>query len=195
MKLLKIWRIYLRNLDEAEVGGIFDEDDNTFLSELHKNEDFFPSSSDQFVGSTLGASSEELGDEVLHNISPPLGFEAVDAENTTYDPSLWIPMDIATATGNEGCTFLEHPLQLKSTYAEEEDGTGTRDSNGEPLMTSYNRCFMGTVDYIWHSSGIQTVRVLAPMPKHAMQWTLGFPTEKWGSDHIALASEVAVVRD
>ncbi|TXG62111.1 hypothetical protein EZV62_013474 [Acer yangbiense] len=59
-----------------------------------------------------------------------------------------------------------------------------------------------------HSEGLQTVRVLAPIPKHAMQWTPGFPTKvkknrcskipkcyrnydilKWGSDHIALASE------
>lgn len=26
---------------------------------------------------------------------------------------------------------------------------GTRDPNGEPLATSYHRCFLGTVDYIW----------------------------------------------
>lgn len=30
-----------------------------------------------------------------------------------------------------------------------QDLLGTRDSNGEPLITSYNRCFCGTVDYIW----------------------------------------------
>ncbi|PQP92787.1 carbon catabolite repressor protein 4 homolog 6 isoform X2 [Prunus yedoensis var. nudiflora] len=71
--------------------------------------------------------------------------------------------------------------------------SGARDSNGEPLVTSYNRCFLGTVDYIWRSEGLQTVRVLAPIPKHAMQRTSGFPTKKWGSDHIALASELAFV--
>ncbi|KAJ0030628.1 hypothetical protein Pint_12708 [Pistacia integerrima] len=194
----KLENLSMRNLDEAEIGGNIDEDDTTFLSKLHNNEDAFPSSSDQFVGSTLGALSEELGDEVLHNTSPALGSEAVDVENVenvAYDPSLWTPMEVAAATGNEDCTFLEHPLQLKSTYTEVEDCTGARDSNGEPLVTSYNRCFMGTVDYIWRSSGIQTVRVLAPIPKHAMQWTPGFPTKKWGSDHIALASEVAIVKD
>ncbi|KAK1549348.1 hypothetical protein Q3G72_000512 [Acer saccharum] len=113
---------------------------------------------------------------------------------TVYDPSSWTTMEIATATGNGDCTSLEHPLQLRSTYAEVEDCSGTRDSNGEPLVTSYNRCFQGTVDYIWHSEGLQTVRVLAPIPKHAMQWTPGFPTKKWGSDHIALASEVAFTK-
>ncbi|XP_044464035.1 carbon catabolite repressor protein 4 homolog 6 isoform X2 [Mangifera indica] len=192
----KLENLSMKNLDEAEVeSGTEDEDDNIFLSELHNNVDAFTSTSDQFVGSTLGASSKELGDEV-HNMSPPtLGSEVVNVENITYDPSLWTPMEIATATGNEDCTFLEHPLQLKSTYTEVEDCTGTRDSKGEPLVTSYNRCFMGTVDYIWHSNGIQTVKVLAPIPKHAMQWTPGFPTKKWGSDHIALASEVAIVKD
>lgn len=30
-----------------------------------------------------------------------------------------------------------------------QDCGGTRDSNGEPQVTSYNRKFMGTVDYIW----------------------------------------------
>ncbi|KAJ0090151.1 hypothetical protein Patl1_12788 [Pistacia atlantica] len=194
----KLENLSMGNLDEAEIGGNIDEDDTIFLSKLHNNEDAFPSISDQFVGSTLGALSEELGDEVLHNTSPALGSEAVDVENVenvAYNPSLWTPMEIAAATGNEDCTFLEHPLQLKSTYTEVEDCTGARDSNGEPLVTSYNRCFMGTVDYIWRSSGIQTVRVLAPIPKHAMQWTPGFPTKKWGSDHIALASEVAIVKD
>lgn len=90
--------------------------------------------------------------------------------------------------------FLEHPLKLKSTYAEVEDSSGTRDTNGEPIVTSYNRCFLGTVDYIWHSEGLQTTRVLAPIPKQAMQWTTGFPTKKWGSDHIALVSELALAK-
>ncbi|XP_021893481.1 carbon catabolite repressor protein 4 homolog 6 isoform X2 [Carica papaya] len=121
--------------------------------------------------------------------------ETVNVERSTYDPSLWTPMEIATATGNQDSTLVEHPLQLKSTYAEVEDYSQTRDSNGEPVVTSYNRCFMGTVDYIWRSEGLQTVKVLAPIRKHAMQWTPGFPTKKWGSDHIALASELAFVED
>nr|KAJ0216772.1 hypothetical protein LSAT_V11C300145620 [Lactuca sativa] len=38
---------------------------------------------------------------------------------------------------------------------------------------------------------LQTIRILAPIPNHAMQWTLGFPTKRWGSDHIALVAELA----
>ncbi|KAF2575827.1 hypothetical protein F2Q70_00006300 [Brassica cretica] len=98
---------------------------------------------------------------------------------------------IAAATGDPGRSTVEHALELKSTYSEIEGKANTRDENGEPVVTSYHRCFMGTVDYIWRSEGLQTVRVLAPIPKQAMQWTPGFPTPKWGSDHIALVSELA----
>ncbi|XVE98562.1 hypothetical protein REPUB_Repub03eG0116500 [Reevesia pubescens] len=50
------------------------------------------------------------------------------------------------------------------------DCPGTRDSHGEHLATSYNRRFLGTVDYIWCFEGLKTVRVLALISKHAMQW-------------------------
>lgn len=64
-------------------------------------DDALPSDFDQFVRSNLDHTSKELGDYV-------------------YDPSSWTPMEIATATGNADCTLLEHPLQLRSTYAEVE---------------------------------------------------------------------------
>ncbi|KAB2629367.1 carbon catabolite repressor protein 4 6-like [Pyrus ussuriensis x Pyrus communis] len=76
-----------------------------------------------------------------------------------------------------------------------QDGSGARESSGEPLVTSYNKLFLGKVDYIWRSEGLQTVRVFAPIPKQATQWTSGFPTKKWGSDHIALASELAFINN
>ncbi|KAM7257246.1 hypothetical protein ACFE04_012987 [Oxalis oulophora] len=145
------------------------EDDIPFVSALHDNED-------------------------LDGFSPARQSN-YDKFQSTYNPSLWTPMEIATATGNVDCTILEHSLKLKSTYTEVEDCSGTRDSCGEPLVTSYNRCFMGTVDYIWRSEGLQTTKVLAPIPKHAMEWTPGFPTKKWGSDHIALASELVFTKD
>lgn len=134
-------------------------------------------------------------DEVLDDFPLEFDSEGAGAGKTAVDPSLWTPMEIVTATGNVDCMFMEHPLKLKSTYTQVEDCYGTRDPNGEPLVTSYNRCFFGTVDYIWYSEGLQTVKVLAPMAKHAMQWTAGFPTKKWGSDHIALASEFAFTKD
>ncbi|GAB4854138.1 hypothetical protein Ancab_022722 [Ancistrocladus abbreviatus] len=168
----------LKDLSLGELDGThincedLGEDSEDFLSKLHSCE----------------------GNEILDDLTLSMDSESEDVKKTGYDPSQWTPMEIATATGDKDRTFLEHPLKLKSTYAEVEDCSGTRDSNGEPLVTSYNRCFLGTVDYIWQSEGVQTVRVLAPIPKDAMQWTPGFPTKKWGSDHIALAAELAITK-
>ncbi|KAF2303881.1 hypothetical protein GH714_024091 [Hevea brasiliensis] len=135
------------------------ESRSTFLSALHNSED----SSDicQIGQSDLGLSQNEFAsdpndselhspiNEVLDDFSLDPDSEAVSVDRNAYDPSLWTPMEMATATGNADSMLLEHPLKLKSTYAGMEDCSGTRDSNGEPLVTSYNRCFLGTVDYIW----------------------------------------------
>nr|VDD20056.1 unnamed protein product [Brassica rapa] len=165
-------------LDEAAVlaqeeEGI-GEDGETFLAKLHDN-------------------NEDLSQtgELVNDISRESGSEAFDYGKITYNPASWTPMEIAAATGDPERSTVEHALELKSTYSEVEGKANTRDENGEPVVTSYHRCFMGTVDYIWRSEGLQTVRVLAPIPKQAMQWTPGFPTPKWGSDHIALVSELA----
>ncbi|XAR70934.1 Poly(A)-specific ribonuclease [Bertholletia excelsa] len=135
------------------------------------------------------------GDVALDDDSPGMDSEPTGVVKFAYDPSAWTSMEIETATGDADCTVMEHSLKLRSTYSEVEDCSGTRDLNGEPIVTSYNRCFLGTVDYIWRSEGLQTVKVLAPIPKHAMQWTPGYPTKKWGSDHIALVSELAFTKD
>ncbi|KAK1311597.1 hypothetical protein QJS10_CPA07g00575 [Acorus calamus] len=92
------------------------------------------------------------------------------------DPYAWTPMEIEVASGNAECKLLEHELGLKSSYTEVEDYAGTKDSFKEPQVTSYNSKFMGTVDYIWRSEGLQTVRVLDTLPKHIMRRTYGFPT-------------------
>ncbi|KAL9260324.1 Carbon catabolite repressor protein 4 homolog 6-like protein [Drosera capensis] len=146
------------------------------------SESFLPESHDP---------EDSPADGNLQHISSSTDAASVAGYTNEYNASLWTPMDIATATGNENCTVLNHSLKLQSTYTEVEDCFGTRDSNGEPLVTSYNRCFLGTVDYIWRSEGLRTVKVLAPMPVHAMKWTPGFPTKKWGSDHIAIVAELA----
>ncbi|XP_012076635.1 carbon catabolite repressor protein 4 homolog 6 isoform X2 [Jatropha curcas] len=189
--------------------GIIGEDQNKFLSRLHDAEDslllafgqnqskqsFLVNSQNEFPFDLNGSVLHSPSNEVLDDISLDLDSEAATVDKTMYDPSLWTPVEIATATGSIDNICLEHPLKLKSAYTEVQDCSGTRDPNGEPLVTSYNRCFFGTVDYIWFSEGLQTNRVLAPIPKHAMQWTPGFPTKKWGSDHIALASELAFTKD
>ncbi|XVF34415.1 hypothetical protein REPUB_Repub18cG0057100 [Reevesia pubescens] len=203
----KMDNLSLEELSKTMVeGGSVVEDNNAFVAALYGNEVVYPTNSGQSVTSDLDHSSKEIfnsqnsqfplsSDEVLEDLSPSLDSEGAEIEQATYDPSVWSPKELATATGNEDCNFLEHPLQLKSTYTEVKDCPGTRDSDGEPLVTSYNRRFLGTVDYIWHSEGLQTVKVLAPIPKLAMQWTPGFPTKKWGSDHFALASELAFTKD
>lgn len=160
------------------------EDAETFLSEL--------------TSDSLNSDYNQLGitdpveEKQIHNLAPES--EPDSPKRTSYNSSIWTPSEIETATGNRECTSLEHPLHLRSTYSETEDLLGTRDANGEPLITSYHRCFCGTVDYIWRSEGLQTVKVLSPMRREAMQWTAGFPTKKWGSDHIALVAQLAFVQ-
>ncbi|KAJ9559449.1 hypothetical protein OSB04_014063 [Centaurea solstitialis] len=171
----------LEAIEDESIG----EDSVSFLSELHG-----PDGSD-FVNDNETSEAELSPEtpEVPHG-SLSTGNEAF-VPNPAYDPSGWTPMEIEAATGSSECTTMEHWLTLRSTYSEVEDYSGTRDSNGEPQVTSYHRCFQGTVDYIWRSKGLQTVKVLAPIPKHAMQWTPGFPTKRWGSDHVALVTELA----
>ncbi|XP_078428045.1 DNAse I-like superfamily protein [Wolffia australiana] len=107
------------------------------------------------------------------------------------DPYAWTPMEIAAPTGDAERTIIEHSLKLTSAYTEVEDFAGTKGTNREPMVTSYHRQFMGTVDYIWRSEGLQTIRVLDTIPPNVLRRTAGFPTRKWGSDHIALVCEFA----
>ncbi|CAN6442042.1 unnamed protein product [Victoria cruziana] len=118
-----------------------------------------------------------------------------DEVKKDYDPRIWSSTEIEAATGIADCTCAEHQLQLRSVYTEIEDFSGTRDLSGEPQVTSYNRRFMGTVDYIWRSEGLQTIKVLDTLPKHILERTRGFPTRKWGSDHLALACQLAFKDD
>ncbi|KAL5975250.1 hypothetical protein ACLOJK_031929 [Asimina triloba] len=119
---------------------------------------------------------EELTTGLAADRSGSLDSKENEVERKVYDPHVWTPDEIAAASGNAGCTLVEHPLKLKSAYAQVEDYSGTRDSSREPQVTSYNRQFLGTVDYIWCSEDLQTVQVLDTIPKHVLQQTPGFPT-------------------
>lgn len=105
------------------------EDNNAFVDALYGNQDRHPTNSSQSVTSDLDHSSLEFlssqdsqfllpSADVLDDVLPSLDSEVAEIEQTTYDPSSWSPKELATATGNEDCKFLEHPLQLKSTYTE-----------------------------------------------------------------------------
>ncbi|KAG6409651.1 hypothetical protein SASPL_127693 [Salvia splendens] len=144
------------------------EDSESFLCELHSKDGSSPSQKQENVFGT---------------------------ENFRFSPSDWTPAEIELATGSADCKVMEHPLKLTSAYTEVESCSELRDSSGEPYVTSYHKLFSGTVDYIWHSQGLETVKVLAPIPKHVMHQSRGFPTKKWGSDHIALVSEFVFTKD
>ncbi|XP_073021423.1 carbon catabolite repressor protein 4 homolog 6 [Primulina eburnea] len=167
------------------------EDFNSFLSELHNTGHTLASDLD------LDSHNQKLDsccDEILNNTLDANHDVIIDRGNYSYVSSAWTPMEIQTATGSADCNVMEHHLKLRSAYPEVQDPSGLRDPNGEPLATSYNRRFLGTVDYIWISEDLQVSKVLAPIPKHVMLQTPGFPTKKWGSDHIALVSELAFTK-
>ncbi|XP_051151403.1 carbon catabolite repressor protein 4 homolog 6 [Andrographis paniculata] len=119
------------------------EDSETFLSELHYGESLF---SDDLG---FSSSNQKLHSNIHPNLHDPLYVEDEIIVNATDVHSSWTPAEIQTATGSSDCKVMEHPLKLSSTYAEVESPSGSRDSSGEPLMTSYHRRFAGTVDYIW----------------------------------------------
>ncbi|KAK7291436.1 hypothetical protein RIF29_06575 [Crotalaria pallida] len=103
----------------------------------------------------------------------------------------WSTEELRLATGAAGVTHLQHHLKLCSAYSGVPGNHGTRDDFGEPLATSYHSKFMGTVDYIWYSKELVPVRVLETVPIDILRRTRGLPTEKWGSDHLALVCEFA----
>ncbi|TYG43319.1 hypothetical protein ES288_D11G006800v1 [Gossypium darwinii] len=103
----------------------------------------------------------------------------------------WTDEEVKAATGTANSHLIMHPLQLNSSYATVKGSINTRDSNGEPLATSYHSKFLGTVDYLWYSEGVLPIRVLDTLPIDILTRTGGLPCKKIGSDHLALVSEFA----
>ncbi|KAK8928469.1 hypothetical protein KSP39_PZI017894 [Platanthera zijinensis] len=149
-----------------------------------------------FLKELLGMEDENqiIKDFNSSELSLHLSSTALDKARCLYNPYCWSPEEMEIASGKQNCTIVEHSLKLRSVYRDVEDYTGTKDSNREPQVTSYNQQFIGTVDYIWCSKDLLTAGVLDTIPKHVLQRTRGFPTQKWGSDHIALACELAFVQ-
>ncbi|KAJ8773113.1 hypothetical protein K2173_028290 [Erythroxylum novogranatense] len=107
----------------------------------------------------------------------------------------WSNEEIRLASGSEGITQLQHQLKLSSAYLGVPGSHRSRDSCGEPLATSYHSKFLGTVDYIWHTRELVPVRVLETLPVDVLRRSVGLPSEIWGSDHLALACELAFIDD
>ncbi|XP_055826081.1 carbon catabolite repressor protein 4 homolog 5 isoform X2 [Solanum dulcamara] len=114
-------------------------------------------------------------------------------QNRSFYPRLsyrWSNEELMLATGT-GSSLLIHQLQLHSAYAGTPGSSRTRENSGEPLATSYHSKFMGTVDYIWHTTEFVPVRVLDTLPVDILRRTRGLPSKKWGSDHLSLVCELA----
>ncbi|XP_022725313.1 carbon catabolite repressor protein 4 homolog 5 [Durio zibethinus] len=107
----------------------------------------------------------------------------------------WSDEELVLATGNKGVTHLQHKLNLCSAYVGVPGTRRTRDSQGEPLATSYHSKFMGTVDYICvsyrHTGELVPVRVIETLPIDVLRRNTSLPNERWGSDHLALVCELA----
>ncbi|KAM3268696.1 carbon catabolite repressor protein 4 5 isoform X1 [Capsicum chacoense] len=114
-------------------------------------------------------------------------------QNRSFNPRFcnrWSNEELMLATGT-GASYLIHQLQLSSAYAGTPGSSRTRGNSGEPLATSYHFKFMGTVDYIWHTTEFVPVRVLDTLPVDILRRTRGLPSKKWGSDHLSLVCELA----
>ncbi|XP_042040666.1 carbon catabolite repressor protein 4 homolog 5 isoform X1 [Salvia splendens] len=106
----------------------------------------------------------------------------------------WTDEEKLLATGSRD-NSLKHPLMLHSAYTGIPGSSKVRDKAGEPLTTSYHSAFSGTVDYIWHTSDLVPVKVLESLPTPSLKKTGGLPSKEWGSDHLAIACELAFAND
>ncbi|KFK41825.1 hypothetical protein AALP_AA2G176400 [Arabis alpina] len=107
----------------------------------------------------------------------------------------WSQEELQLATGGQATTHVQHQLKLHSAYTGVPGTHRTRDQDGEPLATTYHSRFLGTVDYIWHTKELVPVRVLETLPTDVLRRTGGLPSEKWGSDHLAIACELGFVSE
>ncbi|XP_020523382.1 carbon catabolite repressor protein 4 homolog 5 isoform X3 [Amborella trichopoda] len=92
---------------------------------------------------------------------------------------IWSAEEREIATGKAGCTHLQHPINLRSAYSEVAGTHNTRDTCGEPLVSSYHSKFMGTVDYIWHSEELVPIGVVDTLPINILRRRRGLPSEVW----------------
>lgn len=112
-----------------------------------------------------------------------------------FSKPCWTDKELKVATGSTGSEVAVHPLKLNSSYSTVKGLKKTRDSGGEPLATSYHSKFLGTVDYLWYTTGIEPTRVLDTVPIDILHKTRGLPCNKVGSDHLALVSEFAFMEN
>ncbi|XP_062228645.1 carbon catabolite repressor protein 4 homolog 3-like isoform X1 [Phragmites australis] len=101
----------------------------------------------------------------------------------------WSDEEVRNATGYSNVMVAEHPLNLCSSYAMLKGNSNNRGLHGEPLATSFHKKFLGTVDYLWYTPGLECSRVLDTLPIGVLRRTRGLPTREIGSDHLPLVAE------
>ncbi|KAF0903534.1 hypothetical protein E2562_027964 [Oryza meyeriana var. granulata] len=101
----------------------------------------------------------------------------------------WSGEEIRNATGCSNVMVAKHPLNLCSSYAMLKGNSNNRGHHGEPLATSYHKKFLGTVDYLWYTAGLECSRVLDTLPVGFLRRTRGLPTREIGSDHLPIVAE------
>ncbi|KAF7094808.1 hypothetical protein CFC21_097090 [Triticum aestivum] len=101
----------------------------------------------------------------------------------------WSDEEVRNATGSSNVMVASHPLKLSSSYAMLKGNSSNRGYHGEPLATSYHKKFLGTVDYLWYTPGLECSRVLDTLPVDALRRTRGLPTREMGSDHLPIVAE------
>uniref|UniRef100_J3MD37 Endonuclease/exonuclease/phosphatase domain-containing protein n=1 Tax=Oryza brachyantha TaxID=4533 RepID=J3MD37_ORYBR len=101
----------------------------------------------------------------------------------------WTCEEVRNATGRSNVMVAKHPLNLCSSYAMLKGNSNNRGHHGEPLATSYHKKFLGTVDYLWYTAGLECSRVLDTLPVGFLRRTRGLPTREIGSDHLPIVAE------
>ncbi|XP_039845056.1 carbon catabolite repressor protein 4 homolog 3-like isoform X2 [Panicum virgatum] len=103
----------------------------------------------------------------------------------------WSDEEVRNATGYSNVMVAEHPLKLSSSYANLKGNSNNRGLHGEPLATSFHKKFLGTVDYLWYTHGLECSKVLDTFPIGVLRRTRGLPTREIGSDHLPIIAEFA----
>ncbi|KAL0415816.1 UNVERIFIED_CONTAM: Carbon catabolite repressor protein 45 [Sesamum latifolium] len=186
-------KLHIQQHDRRQVSGqIFPSEYAESQSRHNRMTSFHASHSKATAEATNAPTFPTLRLPSLSIHSRDTSHKPVGQPSTLVSPLMnrWTDEEIMLATGSR-LSVLRHHLKLCSAYAGVPGTPEVRDKIGEPLTTSYHSLFTGTVDYIWHTSDLVPVRVLETLPIRSLKKTGGLPCKKWGSDHLAVACELA----
>lgn len=100
---------------------------------------------------------------------------------------LWLTEEKLAATGQSEGSKVTHSLHsLKSAYLQAKRQGMT---NQEPDVTSCHLKFCGTVDYIWYTDSLRSLRVLDTPPVSVVDRFGGLPSRDLPSDHLSLVCD------